>query len=174
MGYKDKTFLPHIDMIGYYQFVTFRTNDSMDDFIVKIRKQNIPDKQKEYQIDKYLDSSNKGCYLKGEVLEFLKEYFISKDKVLYDLVAFSIMPNHVHIVFKQNDNLSKIMKQIKGATANKINKMLNKSGRFWESNYFDKVIRDEKHFGVVYEYVKNNAIKAGLNDVDIRFYSVYE
>ena len=173
MSYKEKNFLPHLDMIGYYQFITFRTYDSLDDFILKIREQKINNSKKEYKIDKYLDSSNKGCYLNGEVLEYLKEYLISKDRVLYDLVAFCIMPNHIHMLFKQKIELPKIMKQIKGATANKINKMLNKSGRFWEKNYYDKVIRDEKHFAVVYDYIKSNPIKVGL-DVNKRFYSVYE
>jgi len=173
MGYKNKNFLPHIDMIGYYQFVTFRTFDSLDNFVFKIREQKISNSKKEFEIDKYLDSSKKGCYLNGEVLEYLKEYFISKDKVLYDLIAFCIMPNHIHIIFKQKIELSKIMKQIKGATASKINKMLNKSGRFWEENYYDKVIRDNKHFAIVYEYVKNNPLKVGL-DVSERFYSIYE
>ena len=36
-----RKFLPHIDMIGYYQFLTFRTFDSLDDFVKKIRLENI-------------------------------------------------------------------------------------------------------------------------------------
>ena len=161
-------------MIGYYQFVTFRTYDSLDDFVLKIRQKDIPDRQKEFEIDQYLDNSLKGCYLHGDVLDYLKKYLISTDKTFYELIAFSIMPNHVHIVFKQNDNLSKIMQQIKGASSHKINKMLQKEGKFWEDNYYDKVIRDTKHFDIVYEYVKNNAIKANLKDAKDRFYSVYE
>jgi REP element-mobilizing transposase RayT len=50
-----------------------------------------------------------------------------------------------------------------------INKKLNKSGTFWQKDYFDKAIRDDKHFEVVLEYVKNNAYKAGLSDADDRF-----
>ena len=30
--------LPHIDLLGYYQFVTFRTFDSVDDFLKRYRK----------------------------------------------------------------------------------------------------------------------------------------
>lgn len=174
MSYKNKKLLPHIDMVGYYQFVTFRTFDSLDDFIYKIRKKEISDKRKEFEINEYLDNSKKGAYLNGEVLAYLRKYFISKDKTFYDLVAFSIMPNHVHIIFKQNDNISKIMHNIKGATAFEINRMLNRKGSFWESNYYDKIIRNNEHFAVVYNYVKNNPIKAGLKDFEERFYSVYE
>ena len=169
-----RTFLPHIDMIGYYQFVTFRTHDSLDDFITKIRNENINSREQEYKIDQYIDNSPKGCYLNGEVFDYLRDYFISKDKSFYDLIAFSIMPNHVHILFKQNIELPKIMKFLKGSTAFQINKILNRKGIFWESNYYDKVIRDENHFSTVYDYIKNNPLKAELPDYKERFYSVYE
>ncbi len=169
-----KHFLPHIDALGYYQFVTFRTYDSLDDFVFGIRQKEISDKQKEYAIDQYADHSGKGAYLNGEIMTFLKEYLVSKDKVLYDLIAFCIMPNHVHIVFKQNQDLPTVMQRIKGATAYHINKMLQRKGTFWEENYYDKVIRDDKHFDTVYTYVKNNPLKAGLKDFEERFYSVHE
>ena len=174
MSYKNKKFLPHIDMTGYYQFVTFRTYDSLDEFVYKIRTKDISDKKKEFKIDAYLDNSKKGAYLNGNILAYLKEYFVSKDKTFYDLVAFSIMPNHVHIVFKQNDTIFKIMQQIKGGTAYKINKMLQREGKFWEDNYYDKVIRDKRLFDIVYAYIKNNATKANLKDAKERFYSVYK
>ena len=175
MPRSSKHFLPHIDAIGYYQFVTFRTYESLDDLIFGMRnKREMGDKQKEYFIDQYSDRSKKGAYLNGDVMRFLKEYFIDKDGELYGLVAFCIMPNHVHIIFKQDRELPTIMQQIKGATAYRINKMLNKKGRFWEGSYYDTIVRDEKHFDTVYHYVKNNPLKAGLKDFKERFYSVYE
>ena len=66
------------------------------------------------------------------------------------------MPNHVHILFKQNIELSKIMKILKGSTAFQINKILKREGIFWESNYYDKIIRDKNHFETVYEYIKKS------------------
>ncbi len=169
-----RRFLPHIDMIGYYQFITFRTHDSLDDFIKKIRDENISSREQEYKIDQYIDKSPKGCYLNNEVLDYLHGYFISNNKSFYNLVAFSIMPNHVHMLFKQNIELPKIMKQIKGATAFEINKMLQRRGIFWETNYYDKVIRDEAHFESVYDYIAYNALKADLVDAKERFYGIYE
>ncbi len=169
-----RRFLPHTDLIGYYQFVTFRTHDSIDDYLKRVRDEDISSQQKEYKIDQYIDLSSKGCYLNGDILAYLKEFFVSKDKSFYDLVAFCVMPNHIHILFKQNDELRKIMQVLKGSTSFSINKMLGKKGKFWEENYYDKVIRDENHFHTVYEYIKNNPIKAGLKDYRERFYSVYE
>jgi REP element-mobilizing transposase RayT len=169
-----KRFLPHIDMIGYYQFITFRTHDSLDDFIKKIRDENISSREQEYKIDQYIDKSQKGCYLNSEILDYLHSYFIGKDKSFYNLIAFSIMPNHVHMLFKQNIELPKIMKQMKGATAFEINKILQRKGIFWEANYYDKVIRDETHFEQVYDYIKYNAIKVDLRDAKERFYGINE
>jgi len=169
-----RRFLPHIDMIGYYQFVTFRTYESLDDFIKKIRSEKISSSLREYKIDQYIDHSPKGRYLNDEVLDYLYNYFLDKDKELYELIAFSIMPNHVHMLFKQNTELSKTMKQIKGATAFGINKIMHRKGIFWEENYYDRVIRDEMHFSQVYDYIAYNAAKVGLDDARERFYGIYE
>ena len=164
--------LPHIDTINGYQFVTFRTYESIDQFLKNLQNEDIDTKIKQYKIDKYLDSSKKGSYLNGEVLEYLKKFFLSFDGKLYDMVAFCIMSNHVHLLFKQKDELKKIVKILKGSSANSINKILNKSGKFWESGYFDKGIRDENHFWITYEYIRNNPLKVGLG-LD-RFYGIYE
>jgi REP element-mobilizing transposase RayT len=165
--------LPHIDLIDHYQFVTFRTADSVDEFVRRVRYENISNSQKEYRIDNYLDSSKKGCYLNGEVLDYLREFLISKDRTFYDLVSFVIMPNHIHTLFKQNSELSLIVKNLKGGSAVGINRVLNRSGKFWESNYYDRAIRDEKHLEVTYSYIRDNPLKVGL-DLSKRFYSVYE
>ena len=117
-------------MIGYYQFVTFRTYDSINEFIKKLSNENIETNKKQYKMDKYLDNSSHGCYLNDEILTYLKNFFLEKDKVLYDLFAFCIMPNHIHILFKQKLELSKIMKNIKGSSSYAINNLLGKKVDF--------------------------------------------
>jgi len=158
---KKYSHLPHIDIEGYYQFITFRTFDSLDNYLQKIYNTDVANKQKQYNIDKYLDSSKNGSCLNGLVLKYLSDFLKEQDKKLYQLIAFCIMPNHVHLLFKPLDKLSKIMQQIKGITAKNINTMLNKKGKFWASDYYDKAIRDEKHFYTTYEYIKNNPLKLG-------------
>ena len=80
--------------------------------------------------------------------------------------------NHIHLLFKQNDDLGKIMQYIKGESTVELNKFLQKSGKFWADGYYDKLIRDEEHFAKVYNYIKNNPLKAGLTDE--RVFSKYE
>ena len=166
--------LTHLSSKGYYQFVTFRTHDSLDDFLVKISNSQSDNHKKQYQIDQYLDSSSKGAYLNEEVLALLKSYIIKQDKKLFELISFVIMPNHVHILFKETIKLSEAMKKLKGGSAFLINKHLGKKGKFWVADYYDKLIRDEKHLETVYHYIKNNPIKVGLKDYENRFYSCYE
>jgi len=165
--------LPHADLIGYYQFLTFRTHDSIDDFLTRLSSENISTSLKQYKADKYLDNSSKGAYLNGDVLAYLKEFLLEKDGDIYELVSFSVMPNHLHILFKQKMEIAKTVQKLKGASSAGINRILRKKGTFWEKGYFDKAIRDEKHFDTVYNYIKNNALKANLNDAEERFYGIY-
>ncbi len=83
--------LTHIDIVGLYQFVTFRTKDIIDDFVVKLQQQTIDVSTKEFQIDKYLDSSKKGCYFYDITLKKMYLFLLSKYKIIYDLIAFAVM-----------------------------------------------------------------------------------
>jgi REP element-mobilizing transposase RayT len=164
--------LHHIDLSDHYQFITFRTHDSVDSYVSRILSKPLKERKRQLELDEYLDQSKNGSYLNGRVLSLLYEYLIKNDSSLYKLSSFCIIPNHVHILIKPMQELSTIMKQVKGGSAYKVNKMLNKKGRFWADGYFDKLIRDERHFNVVYKYIKNNP--RNLNDRSYRFYSVYE
>ncbi len=165
--------LPHIDLIDNYQFVTFRTKDSIDNYIKRLNEQTISNKSKQQQIDEYLDASSKGCYLNNAVIKILREFFITQ-KNNYDLAAFCIMPNHIHILFKQTKDLAQTVKHLKGASSALVNKTLSNTGSLWAKGYYDKVIRDNKHFIKTYEYIKHNPIKANLADYQHRFYGIYE
>ncbi len=164
--------LPHFNAENRYQFVTFRTYDSVDAIVKKKNNENVKVQIKQFEIDKYLDESSKGSYLNGNVLEFLKLFFHEKDNELYDLTAFCIMPNHVHILFKQKEALKDIMKILKGSSSITINKLLDRNGKFWENGYYDKIVRDEKHYETVYNYIRNNPLKVGLSSD--RFFGKYD
>jgi len=160
-------------MVGYYQFVTFRTLDSLDSYLKKIGQMDIDNSKKQYLIDKKLDKSLNGSYFYGEILKFSYNFLLSKDKQLYNLISFAIMPNHIHLLFKEKIEIKKSIKSLKGALSYEINKILNKKGSLFAKGYYDKIVRDQKHFLIVYDYIKNNPIKAGLKDYDSRYYGIY-
>ena len=166
--------LKHVDIAGYYQFITFRTHDSTSDFLQRLYHQDIEERKKQLMVDDYLDNSDCGAYLNGEALQLLNEFFKNADQKLYQLICFSIMPNHVHLLIKPLTDLPLVMQRIKGGSSNKLNKLLGRKGAFWDTDYYDKAIRDEKHFQLVYQYIKNNPLKLLAPHDQNRFFGVYE
>jgi REP element-mobilizing transposase RayT len=165
--------LPHISLENYFQFITFRTYESFDLYATKIATLDIDRKKKEYLLDAYLDNSKVGAYFFDENIELMKEIIYEKNNILYEIEIFVIMPNHIHLLLKQIADLKEILKYIKGKSAIEFNKKFNRKGKFWHNNYYDRVIRNEKHFLLVYEYIKNNPIKANLVDAK-RVFPIYE
>jgi len=165
--------LPHIDMPEHYQFVTFRTHDSLDTYLQKLYDLPLENAKKQFIIDEHLDRSSNGAYLNGECIDIFFEVVREKEEKLYETVACAVMPNHVHLLFRQIAPLPEAVKYIKAASAVQLNRMLGRSGRFWAREYYDKAIRDDAHFETVYRYVVNNPVKVGLKDAEVRVYGVY-
>ncbi|WP_041672823.1 transposase [Sulfurovum sp. NBC37-1] len=167
--------LPHIDMKGYYQFITFRIKESIDSYLKQLYANKYDsEKIKQYKMDQYLDKSINGAFLNGSLIQEIQNYYFNHHGKEFDLYAVTIMPNHIHALVKQKSSLSDIVRILKGGSAHIINKRLNRTGKVWSSDYFDKVIRDEKHFQITYEYIKHNAFKAKLEDAKERFYGYFE
>lgn len=82
----------------------------------------------------------------------------------YQLLAWVIMPNHVHILIRPLDGftVSPIMHSIKSYTAHEANKIRDRRGQFWAKEYFDRYIRDQRHLASTIVNIENNPVKAGL------------
>ena len=76
----------------------------------------------------------------------------------YNLGSFVVMPNHVHVLFRPlgGYTLPGIIKSWKGFTAREINRRLDKSGKLWQEDYWDRLVRDDKHFIRVTQYIREN------------------
>ena len=98
------------------------------------------------------------------------------DKESYDLQAFVVMPDHVHLILKplSGTKLQEVMKNLKGSTAYQINKVLNRTGKFWQAENFDHLIRDGLGLREKWEYIKENPVKAKLvNNAEAYPYSSF-
>lgn len=84
----------------------------------------------------------------------------------YELIAWCVMPNHVHAVFSpiKGHTLAGIMHSWKSYSAQKANGILNRSGRFWQREYFDHLVRNEASLAKIAKYVLDNPEKAGLKN----------
>ena len=81
----------------------------------------------------------------------------------YELHAWVIMANHVHVIFQPRAELSAIMRWLKGRTARQANRILGRTGmKFWQDESFDHWIRTKEELWDLIAYVENNPVKAGL------------
>jgi len=166
-GWYSSKCLPHFDSPGTQQFLTFRLEDSMP---AELRHQweaslHLQDKlENQKRIEIYLDRGLGACHLRNpRVAEIVQGALWHKDGISYRLLAWALMPNHVHVLFETwQVPMGKLVKDWKGYTAKEANKILGTSGAFWADDYFDRYIRDQEHFRRVIRYVENNPVKAGL------------
>lgn len=54
------------------------------------------------------------------------------------------------------------MQSWKSFTAKQANKLLGRTGRFWQPEYFDRMIRNEGHLAAAVNYIHGNPLKAEL------------
>ncbi len=110
-------------------------------------------------VDRWLDSNYGDCLLKkANNRKIVENALIFFDGKRYELMAFVVMPNHVHMLIKLKEGLGlvEIMRSIKSYTAKKINENENKKGPVWQSESYDRLIRDQRHFENVIRYIIAN------------------
>jgi putative transposase len=80
------------------------------------------------------------------------------------LISSVVMPNHVHALFVQNPThpLEDLLRSWKTFTARSINRLVGRSGTMWQRSYFDRLVRNEKHFRNCVRYIRRNPEKAHL------------
>lgn len=123
-------------------------------------------------------------WLKDErVAAVVAEGLQSLDGDAYRLDAYCVMSNHVHVVFKpsltasefreafdeyghvafrcEHPGLSRIMHSLKGRSARECNRVLQRTGQFWEHESFDHVVREGRFYSAI-RYTLNNPVKARL------------
>ena len=60
----------------------------------------------------------------------------------YELLAWAVMPNHIHLVMRPVTELPEIMRWLKAATAGRANRVLGRAGQpFWQREYYDHWVR---------------------------------
>ena len=188
-------FLPHYDASNKFQMITYRLADSLpsekipselqlfstpgstgvppvenSDYSVKRRK----------SIESILDKGYGSCLLAHpSIAQLVVDAWKYFDQKRYELIAYVVMPNHVHLMVKTFDNfpLPHIIHSWKSFTAHEIFKCLRsrntgetpvlpeyRSKQVWQIEYWDRFIRDEDHFKQAVDYIHQNPVKAGLCD----------
>jgi len=166
---KSRGELPHLYKPGSYYFVTFRLADAV---LTRKRRDQSPsyygaidprDLLSDYDPPITLGSCALG---NSNVASMTQQAILHFNETRYQLVAWCIMPNHVHVVFSPVDGHcpSDILRSWKGFTARAANKILKINGTFWERESFDHLIRTADSVERFADYVENNPVEAGLCD----------
>jgi REP element-mobilizing transposase RayT len=118
-------------------------------------------------MDRCLDSAGTGpAFLKQEAIARLvvESILYNAQKLRsYDLDAFAVMPNHVHMLVLPRVSPSRFMQTLKGYTAREANKLLQRSGQpFWQTESYDHAARDCREAERIRRYIEENPVKAGL------------
>ncbi len=76
------------------------------------------------------------------------------------------MPNYVHVLFQPTGDcdLARILHGWKSYSAKEANRLANRSGAFWEREYFDHIVRNRAEFDRIVRYILANPGRAGLRD----------
>ncbi len=198
-SWRTRGYIPHFDQPGMIQSITFRLHDAVPDHVVAAWRtelkcvEGLPatdPRQVELRerITKYEDVGHGDCTLRDPRIAALVQGALQHfDGERYRLLAWCIMPNHVHVLIETlpgtaavpaasqpasasltaslKASLASIIHSWKSFTAHEANKLLGRKGEFWFREYYDRFIRDENHFDVCVNYIEENPVKAGLATV---------
>ena len=161
-GWHSRHYLPHFDSQDVIQFVTFRLADSLPaEAILRLKAADRPETLRH----EMLDHGWGACWLKSDfIARLVEDALLAFDGTRYRLQAWTIMPNHILVLFTvlPVGSLGNIVGSWKRFTARQANQHLKRSGPFWQTEYWDRFIRSETHFAAAENYIDQNPVKAGL------------
>ena len=149
------------------QFVTFRLAASFPEslrsewaHLVRISD----DAERRQELEAYLDLGRGECHLhKPEVAQLIEDNIRQFAGDRYELRAWVIMPNHVHVLFKVGAvSMSETVGAWKKHTGRLANRLLGISGSFWAKDYFDVYMRNPEQERNTICYIENNPTKSKL------------
>ena len=124
------------------------------------------------KFDDLLDNNKKGNHwLKNDrIATVWKNALMHFDEKRYVIICSTIMSNHAHFIFYKLDReLSKVMKTMKSYSAYEANKILKdefpnrtQGEPFWQTESYDRSIRNRIELRNKINYTLNNPVKAGL------------
>ncbi|HET6383612.1 MAG TPA: transposase [Armatimonadota bacterium] len=79
----------------------------------------------------------------------------------YYLAACVIMDDHVHVLVQPAERLKleRITHSWKSYSANRLQLSFGRGGRIWQSESFDRIVRDHEEFDEKYRYIAKNPRK---------------
>jgi putative transposase len=173
LGIHTRGYLPHWDLPGTTQALTYRLADALPaevlDRLIRetpCRPDGSPDQlARRHRIEAWLDSGHGSCVLtRPDIAPVIRDAWRHGTGTDYELIAWAIMPNHVHLVIRLRPerSLGTVVRSWKSWTARHINTALGQQGQVWQEDYWDRMIRDDEHLWSTIRYIEHNPVAAGL------------
>jgi REP element-mobilizing transposase RayT len=170
-GWYDRGYLPHRDA-PITQFVTFRLADSLPKRALELVEREIEQvpgdrrgAERRRRFEALADAGHGSCWLgRPEIAEIVRDRLLFRQGRDYDLHAWVVMSNHVHLLATlfPGASLPRTVQSWKARSARAANRVLRREGAFWARDFFDRYIRDGEHFAQTLRYIEQNPVKAGL------------
>jgi REP element-mobilizing transposase RayT len=119
------------------------------------------------KVESHLNAGHGGCWMRDpRVARIVRDALLHFNEDRYRLFAWCVMPNHVHAVVRPFEGrpLPRVLHSWKSFTALSANRLLERSGPFWHTEYYDHLIRDGEDFSHAVRYVLQNPEKANLGN----------
>ena len=168
--------LTHWEQTGKLQYITFRLADSLPQVALDELRRLKEKVQKENPHPWSLETSNKFKKMTMERIEYWLEQahgecVLRRQEVRNIVVesfefvrnrcaipAYVIMPNHIHLLIlcNKDEEWSNVVGSVKQYTARRINKQLGRKGKLWQTEPYNRIVRNEDHFLACVSYIRNN------------------
>ena len=144
LGWHGRGYLPHFDSPERVQHVIFRVRDSLPDEVFRALPSN--PLRRRIAADLALDKLYGLRPLADPVVaEIVRDVILHFNSVRFDVVAWCIMPNHVHVVaaWRTGFRMGDTIRSWKAYSASRFNRVTATTGSLWARDYFDRFVRDE-------------------------------
>ncbi len=105
---------------------------------------------------------NIGYNFKNQYIDVKRQYIKKREprKLLVEILAFCLMPNHYHLLIKPltKNSKSEFIKKLNGRYAKYFNNKYERSGRLFEGKYKSILIKNESHFIHILYYIHLNPL----------------
>ena len=174
-GWHSRGYLPHLDAAGIIQHVTFHLADSLpQDAIERCMEQSdaLPPNAKQRvcreRLNDLLDAGIGSCFLRDpQCAQIVRDALWFGDGVRYQLLAFVVMPNHVHALIETRNDwpVGKLVQTWKRHTSKHFDAVgIFAKKPYWQRDYWDRFVRDQSQLEAVVAYIECNPVAAGLVD----------
>lgn len=111
---------------------------------------------------------NKKAYFNNkEIAEYIEQEIDYRSRVAHEVTMFAycIMPDHVHLLFKLNEEYGKSLPNWVAAFKKYNSRILSMEfdiKPLWQANYYEHIVRKDESLVSIAEYIANNPVRKNI------------